>query len=198
MNNTNQSEKNIVWHARKTSYQQRCNVMGQRGGVFWLTGLSGSGKSTIAMETDARLTAAGWKVYVLDGDNIRHGLNHDLGFSMDDRRENIRRVAEVAHLFADAGIITLVSFISPLQCMRDDARNLIGENFFEIFVDASLDTCRARDPKGLYQKNLPNFTGVDSLYQPPHSPDLVLSTEFLSVDECSKILLDFITNLCKL
>lgn len=183
-------EHNLVWQNQKVTHADRCRVLGQNGGVFWLTGLSGSGKSTIAVECERRLNQRGRAVYLLDGDNIRHGINSDLGFSDADRTENIRRITHIAGLFADAGIITLVSFITPFAEMRENARAIIGESFHEIYVKASFETCAKRDPKGLYQKKLANFTGRDSLYEPPKHPELVLDTERFSAEECTQQLME--------
>lgn len=185
---------NTTWHEGVVTYEDRCRVLGQRGLVIWFTGLSGSGKSTIAVELERRLNQAGRAVYRLDGDNIRHGLNGDLGFSDADRDENIRRIAEVAALFRDAGIITLASFISPFRRMRDLAREKVGPDaFVEVYVQADLETCIRRDPKGLYQKALrgeiKDFTGVSSPFEEPPNPDLVLDTRELTVDECVRRLL---------
>jgi bifunctional enzyme CysN/CysC len=158
---------------------------GQSPCVLWLTGLSGAGKSTIATLVEVELKRRGHHAYVLDGDNIRRGLNCDLGFNDEDRVENIRRVAEVARLMVDAGLIVIVAFISPFESSRQLARGLVGEHeFFEVFVDAPLAVAEARDPKGLYRRaregHLPNFTGIDSPYEPPETPDLHLDTVTLS------------------
>ncbi len=173
----------------EVSFQDRCDNLGQIGQVLWFTGLSGSGKSTIAIALEKELTAQGKAVYRLDGDNIRSGLNQDLGFSPADRNENIRRVAEVAALMKDAGLIVLVSFISPYQEKRDFARKLVGEQYFhEIYVKVDVATCEERDPKGLYEKarrgEIKDFTGVSAPYEEPEDPELVLDTEELSVSEC--------------
>lgn len=151
-----------------------------RGCVVWLTGLSGAGKSTLAMGAERRLFDSGRQVYVLDGDNVRGGLNADLGFSMRDRDENLRRVAEVAALFADAGMIVISAFISPLRKERAFARSRFPANFQEVYVSASLATCEARDPKGLYRRarlgEIPDFTGISSPFEPPEAPELVVDT----------------------
>lgn len=156
---------------------------GHRGCVVWLTGLSGAGKSTLAMGAERRLFDLGRQVYVLDGDNVRSGLNADLGFSLEDRDENLRRVAEVAALFADAGMIVISAFISPLRKERALARSRFPANFQEVYVNASLATCEARDPKGLYRRarrgEIQHFTGVSSPFEPPEAPDLVIDTERL-------------------
>jgi bifunctional enzyme CysN/CysC len=150
--------------------------------LLWFTGLSGAGKSTIANNLEGKLHALGKRTFVLDGDNIRHGLNRDLGFTEADRVENIRRIAEVAKLFVEAGLITMVAFISPFRAEREMARELVGpDEFIEIFVDTPLEICEQRDPKGLYRKarrgELRNFTGLDSPYERPESPELVLNSQ---------------------
>lgn len=174
----------------------RARQMGHQGGVFWLTGLSGAGKSTLAMQIERELFARGYHAYVLDGDNIRNGLCSDLGFSADDRRENIRRVGEVAALMASSGMIVITAFISPFRADRLRARQASDGRFHEIFVKAGLPTCEARDPKGLYRKAraglLPDFTGIDSPYEPPENADLVLDTEIANIDDCVGQALDYI------
>lgn len=178
--------ENIIWHQNKVSYEERCSVLGQKGVVVWFTGLSGSGKSTIAVEVEKLLNEAGKAVYLLDGDNIRCGINSDLGFTDEDRNENIRRISEIAALFQDAGIITLVSFISPFRKMRQFARERAGEgNFIEVYVDTDLETCMERDPKGLYKKQIQNFTGKDSAYEAPLHPELILDTVKNTPCECA-------------
>lgn len=167
----------------------------QTGLVVWLTGLSGSGKTTIAIEVEKRLLAHRFPVYRLDGDVLRQGLNADLGFSSADRKENIRRVAEVARLFQDAGLIVLASFISPQQSMRAFARSLVPEDaFLEVYVQASIETCIQRDPKGNYQRALAgkiqNYTGIDQAYEEPSNPDLVLNTEQLTIGACAARLVE--------
>jgi adenylyl-sulfate kinase len=184
----NLSVKNLTWTPGKVGHTERCRNLNQHGLVLWLTGLSGAGKTTIAVEVEKELISRGKAVYRLDGDHIRLGLNADLGFSQEDRHENIRRIAEVAALFQDAGLITIVCFISPFQKMREYARKKIGSNNFrEIFIKADLQTCMARDPKGLYRKALNHeireFTGVTSPYEEPDHPDLVINTEQLTVSE---------------
>lgn len=179
---------NITWHQGQVVRKDREQLLGQRGTTLWLTGLSGSGKSTVAVAAERALVERGRLAYVLDGDNVRHGLNANLGFSPEDRAENIRRVAEVAKLFTDAGVIVLTSFISPYRADRDAARAIFGEgDFVEIYVSASLETCEARDPKGLYKKaragQIPDFTGVSAPYESPEQPELVLDTGKLSVPE---------------
>lgn len=185
-------DSNIVWQDNKVSYEDRCRSLGQRGCVFWLTGLSGSGKSTVAVEVERRLHRLGRHVYLLDGDNIRHGINADLGFSDADRTENIRRITEIAKLFADAGLITLVSFITPFEEMRRAAREALGPRYREIYVRADLETCAARDPKGLYARQISNFTGKGSPYETPERPDLILDTASESVSESADKLMALI------
>ena len=165
--------------------------------MLWFTGLSGAGKSTIANLVEKRMFSEGRHTYLLDGDNIRHGLNQDLGFTDEDRVENIRRVTEVAKLFVDAGIITLVSFISPFRAERRMARELFPSGrFIEIFVDTPISLCRARDPKGLYRRaavgELKNFTGVDSPYEAPQKPELVLHTENSSAEELADQIIQYL------
>lgn len=190
-------QENIVWHSGQVTYEDRCRLLNQQGMVLWFTGLSGSGKSTIAVELEKQLIARGKLVYRLDGDNVRHGLNGDLGFSSADRDENIRRIAEVAALFKDAGVITLVSFIAPFAAMRDYAREKVGSaHFAEIYVKADLKTCAKRDPKGLYQKaqagEISDFTGVSSPYEEPEHPELILDTDDHTVEECVNMVISYL------
>ena len=187
----NNSEKNITWHEGEITYKDRCKNLGQRGLVVWFTGLSGSGKSTIAVEVEKQLIKNGRAVYRLDGDNVRHGLNSDLGFTKEERDENIRRIAEVAALFKDAGLITLVSFISPYRDKRAFARKRAGsDSFIEVYVKADVETCAERDPKGLYEKakngEIENFTGVSAPYEEPENPEVYIDTEKLTVKEAAK------------
>lgn len=167
-----------VAHSVATTERERQN--GHRGGVLWLTGLSGAGKSTLAFALEEELFARGYQVYVLDGDNVRHGLNADLGFSHHDRTENIRRVGEVAALFADAGLVCISAFISPYRADRDVARQAAKGRFHEVYLDADVETCEERDPKGLYRKaragKIADFTGVSAPYEIPPAPDLVVPT----------------------
>jgi len=179
---------NLTWQNFSTDRSARSAIKGHRPAVLWFTGFSGSGKSTVADAIDRRLLARGCHTYILDGDNIRHGLNRDLGFTDTDRVENIRRVIEVARLLADAGLIVLVSFISPFRAERQLARERLGaDGFLEIFVDTSLAECERRDPKGLYRKaregKIANFTGLDSAYEPPETPDIHLRTAEMSVEQ---------------
>ncbi len=181
--------ENIVWHETTISKADRQAKKAHKSCILWFTGLSGSGKSTVANAVEKELYQRNVHTYVLDGDNVRHGLNKDLGFSEDDRKENIRRIGEVSKLFLDAGVITLTAFISPFREDREVVRALVEEGeFIEIFVDASLETCESRDPKGLYEKAragiIPNFTGISSPYEKPDHPELVIETDKLTIEEC--------------
>ena len=186
----------VVWHQNKVDTKDREKLNGHRGGVIWLTGLSGSGKSTIAVELEKILYDKGVHTFILDGDNIRHGLNKDLGFSDQDRNENIRRIAHVAKLFASAGIIVITAFISPFREDRKIARDLLEKDrFLEVYVNCDLETCIERDPKGLYQKALngeiENFTGISSTYEPPLEAELVIDNGKESrLDENVQIILE--------
>ena len=183
----NNKPVNIVWQPTKVSKEDRRRLNGHGSCVLWFTGLSGSGKSTLATEVEKELFQRGVRTYVLDGDNIRHGLNRDLGFGKDDRKENIRRIGEVAKLFVDAGIVTLTAFISPYREDRDMVRALFepGE-FIEIYVKCSLEECERRDPKGLYQKarrgEIRDFTGISAPYEEPVRPELVVETDRETVE----------------
>ncbi len=185
-----QKATNVTWHDHKVTKEEREQLLNQKGAVLWFTGLSGSGKSTIANEVAYKLNQNKQFTYVLDGDNIRHGLNKDLGFSPEDRDENIRRISEVAGLFADAGVITLTAFISPYQKLRDFCRSLLPKDrFFEIHCKATLTTCEQRDPKGLYKKaragEIKQFTGIDAPYEEPKNPEIILDTDKYNVEECA-------------
>ncbi|SHG58121.1 adenylylsulfate kinase [Chryseolinea serpens] len=187
----------------KVSKHQREQVLNQRASVIWFTGLSGSGKSTLAVQLEAQLHALGFKTYLLDGDNIRTGLNKDLTFTDEGRVENIRRIGEVSKLMTDAGIIVLSAFISPFNADRDQVRDIVGvENYIEIFVDAPLEVCEQRDVKGLYKKaragEVKNFTGIDSPYETPVHPDLTVPTGEWSVEESIGKLMAFILPRVKL
>jgi len=193
----NQKSTNVVWHDTEITKLDREERNGHRGVVIWMTGLSGSGKSTVATKLQKELFDRGCQVYILDGDNIRHGLNSDLGFSPADREENIRRIGEVAKLFADAGMIAITAFISPYRQDRDLNRALLKKGeFIEIFVKAPLRICEERDPKGLYQKaragNIPEFTGISAPYEEPLEPELVIETDKLSVEESTQTIIDYL------
>ena len=188
---------NISWHEMSINKKTRSELNSQKPCVVWFTGLSGSGKSTIANILEQKLHTAGKRTYLLDGDNVRHGLNKDLGFTDTDRVENIRRVAEVSKLMVDAGLITLVSFISPFKSERQMARDLLSsDEFFEIFINTPLEECEKRDPKGLYKKaragELKNFTGIDSLYEEPENPDLILNTSSGNAEELTDQIIKFL------
>jgi adenylylsulfate kinase len=191
------SANNLTWQDGQVTSVDRCRLLSQKGLVVWFTGLSAAGKSTIAMAVERELLQQGRAIYLLDGDNLRHGLNSDLGFSEADRNENVRRTAEVATLLRDAGLIVLVALISPYRKMRKFAREKAGsDTFIEVYVKADLATCRERDPKGLYQKafngELPLFTGVSDPYEEPQEPELVLDTTQLSVKTATEIVAQLI------
>ncbi|CAG9296196.1 adenylyl-sulfate kinase [Celerinatantimonas diazotrophica] len=185
-----QVSQDVTWHQTSVSLEQRQQLNGHRSVLLWYTGLSGSGKSTIANAVDVKLYQLGVHSYVLDGDNVRHGLNGDLGFSNHDRVENIRRISEVAKLMVDAGLVVSTAFISPFIHDRVQARKLLGERFIEVFVDTPLSVCEARDPKGLYQKarggEIKHFTGIDSAYEIPNSPEVHLKTDQYSIEQCAQ------------
>jgi adenylylsulfate kinase len=188
---TEQLATNVTWHDHTVSKDERWKLNGHKGAVLWFTGLSACGKSTISNTVDHLLYSLGKRSYVLDGDNIRMGLNKNLKFSAEDRAENIRRIGEVAKLFAHAGMFTLTAFISPYKADRDKVRALLqpGE-FIEIYVNASLETCEKRDPKGLYKKaragELKGFTGIDDPYESPEKPELVLDSNTKGIDELAR------------
>ncbi len=194
--------KNVTAVAHRVEVQERWHVNDHRGGVVWFTGLSGSGKTTLAFELEQQLFSRGYQVYVLDGDNIRHGLSSDLGFTHEDRTENIRRIGEVAALFAEAGTIVISAFISPYISDRSFARKAVGEGFHEIYLSADLDSCKARDTKGLYKKaysgEIPDFTGVSAPYETPTSPDLTIDTKNLSIEDSIILLMDYIEKVFRL
>lgn len=191
-------ERLITPHPSQVGREERARLLKQRGAVLWFTGLSGSGKSTLAHALERRLFEDGRLAFVLDGDNIRGGLNRDLGFSPADREENIRRISEVAALFADAGVLTLVAFISPYRKDRRQARQTAGTaRFVEIFLDPPLAVCEERDPKGLYRKaragGLPEFTGVGAPYERPENPELVIDTGGVGIDDAVALILSHLT-----
>jgi adenylylsulfate kinase len=183
-----QKATNITWHASEIGKEEREKFLGQKGVVIWFTGLSGSGKSTLAQAVEKRLFENGNLCYLLDGDNVRHGLNKNLGFSPEDRAENIRRIGEVGKLFADAGLVTMTAFISPYRADRQTARELVksGE-FIEVYTKVPLDVAEQRDPKGLYKKaragEIKEFTGISAPYEEPENPELVIDTSELTLDE---------------
>lgn len=196
-----QKATNIVWHGGHVEADQRHGLSRVRPAVIWMTGLSGCGKSTVAMALEQALVNDRRLAFVLDGDNVRHGLNRNLGFSAEDRTENIRRIGEVAKLFVSAGVMTITSFISPFRADRDAVRALLkpGE-FIEVFVDAPLEVCEARDPKGLYKKARAaaaagkglEFTGIDSPYEPPLHPEIHLHTDRMDVNGCVAEVMDYL------
>lgn len=187
---------NITAVESRVTVQDRIERSGHSGGVLWFTGLSGSGKSTLAIELERRLFNIGYNVYVLDGDNVRHGLSSNLGFSPEDRTENIRRIGEVGSLFANAGFIVIAAFISPYQEDRDGARKIAGDGFHEIYVKADLSLCESRDPKGLYQKarrgEIPEFTGISAPYEAPSAPEFTVDTGALDVDKSVTALVEYV------
>jgi len=189
--------RNIVWHEANVHKEERKKLNGHGSCIIWFTGLSGSGKSTLSHALDEALYQRQARSYVLDGDNIRHGLNKDLGFSDEARTENIRRIGEVAKLFIDAGLIVMTAFISPFRKDRDIVREIVQEGeFIEIFVKCPLAVCENRDPKGLYKKarngEIKQFTGIDSPYEEPVNPEFVIETDKMSVDEAVKSILNYL------
>ncbi len=189
--------KNIIWSENHISKIQRENLLQQKGVILWMTGLSGAGKSTIAKQLEKKLHEKNRLAYILDGDNIRHGLNNDLGFSKEDRIENLRRVTEVGKLFVDLGVITIVSFISPYREERDNIRKSFSPvEFIEVYIKCPVEECEKRDIKGLYKKarngEIKDFTGIDSEYEPPLKPEIVLDTENKSVEELGDKLIKYL------
>lgn len=188
--------EHIVWHHASVTCAERSHAKGHLPALLWYTGLSGSGKSTIANAVDRKLFELGCHSYLLDGDNVRHGLNKDLGFGDTDRVENIRRITEVANLFVDAGLIVGTAFISPFKADRAQARELAGERFVEVFVDTPLAVCEQRDPKGLYKKaragDIPHFTGISSPYEAPESPEVHLRTAEMSVEQAAEQVVNYL------
>lgn len=194
---TQQKSTNIKWHHGKITKEDRIKLMKQKGVTIWLTGLSGSGKSTIAVELEHALLDNKHQAYILDGDNIRHGLNKNLGFSPEDRSENIRRIGEVAKLFTDANIITVTAFISPYMADRDNARKLQKEDeFIEVYVKCPLDVCEQRDTKGLYKKarlgEVKEFTGISAPYEEPLNPELTIDTSKMSIEESTRTIISYL------
>ena len=191
------AESNLHFHKHRIPRQLKEDRNKQKSRVLWFTGLSGSGKSTVANATEKLLHDLDIHTYILDGDNVRMGLNKDLGFAPEDRTENIRRITEVSKLFADAGIIVLTAFISPYLDDRKSARKIIGDvDFIEIYVKADLSVCESRDPKGLYKKaragEIKGFTGIDAPYEPPVNPEIVLETDRYSIIECAQFVVDYL------
>ena len=193
-----QRSQNVTWHENLVTREAREERRGHRGAVLWFTGLSASGKSTLSIEVEKALFMAGYFSYVLDGDNVRHGLNGDLGFSAEDRTENIRRVGEVAKLFAESGALCLTAFISPYREDRDRVRELMSRttDFVEIHVSCPVEVCEQRDPKGLYKKaragEISNFTGIDAPYEDPEAPEIVVETDVHDVATCVDQILDYL------
>ena len=194
-----QKATNVHWHEGDITRQHREKILGHKGATLWFTGLSGSGKSTIAVELEGMLNELGMLSYRLDGDNVRMGINKNLGFSAEDRTENIRRIGEVAKLFVDSGVIALSSFISPYRADRDQVRALheaAGMDFIEVYVDCSLESAEARDPKGLYKKaragEIKNFTGIDDPYEAPGTPEIHLRTDEMTLAEEVSIVIDYL------
>lgn len=188
---------NITWHEGHVSRSEREKMLDQKGALIWMTGLSASGKSTIAYTLEHALVQRGHLAYVLDGDNIRHGLNKNLGFSAEDRQENIRRIGEVGKLFVDAGVITITAFISPYRADRDTARQTVGQgDFFEVFCDTPIEVCEHRDPKGLYKKaragEIKGFTGIDDPYEAPEKPELVIDASKLTPEAAAVALIELL------
>lgn len=191
-----QQATNITWHEGEVTKEDREKQLGQKGVLLWFTGLSGSGKSTVAVALEKLLHDAGHHIYRLDGDNIRHGLNADLGFSAEDRTENIRRIGEVAKLFVDAGTIVMASFISPYKADRDAVRAIVNDGeFVEIFVDCPVEVCEERDPKGLYKKarsgEIPAFTGISDPYEAPDQPEVTIKTHEQTVEEATQHVVEY-------
>jgi adenylylsulfate kinase len=188
---TKQKATNITWHPHNVTAEDRHRLKGHQGAVIWFTGLSGSGKSTLANAVESMLYDRGCHTYILDGDNIRHGLNKNLGFSPEDRHENIRRIGEVARLFSDAGVIALTAFISPYAADRQMAREMNPPgSFIEVYCECSLDVCEQRDTKGLYKKaragQIKEFTGISAPYEPPPQPEVTVRTDQAGIEECAR------------
>lgn len=189
--------ENIVWHQHEITKEMRAEQKKQTPCLIWFTGLSGSGKSTLAGALEQTLFEKGYHSYLLDGDNVRHGINKDLGFTDEDRVENIRRIGEMGKLFVDAGMIALSAFISPFRADRRMVRELVGDGeFIEVFMDTPLQTCEDRDPKGLYKKaragQIKNFTGIDSDYEMPEHAEVQVDSSTMSVEECLAVLMDYL------
>ncbi|MEK6268962.1 MAG: adenylyl-sulfate kinase [Planococcus sp. (in: firmicutes)] len=188
---------NIVWHESTVTKENRQKLNNHKSGVLWFTGLSGSGKSTVSVSLEKEIHALGIRTYLLDGDNVRHGLNKNLGFSPQDRTENIRRIGEVGKLMTDAGVLTLTAFISPYQEDRAQVRALLEKDeFIEVYVKCGVETCENRDPKGLYKKaragEIKGFTGIDAPYEEPVNPDITIETDKQTVDESVQVIIDYL------
>lgn len=192
-------DNNLFFQESIIKREDREILIGQKAKILWFTGLSGAGKSTIANLVEKKLNEAGKLTYLLDGDNIRQGLNSDLGFSLDDRKENMRRLKELSKLFLDAGFITINCFISPFNSDRKILRNTFSDDFIEIFVDCPLEICEARDPKGLYKKarqgEIKEFTGISSPYEKPENPEIIINTNELTVEQCANIVIKYLKRL---
>ena len=191
------SNKNIVWHDHHVTKEERSSIKEQKPCILWFTGLSGSGKSTVANAVESKLLELKKHTYLLDGDNVRMGLNKGLGFSDEDRIENIRRIGEVSKLFVDAGTIVLTAFISPFQKERDAVRELVEtDEFIEVFIDTPLEVCESRDPKGLYQKarkgEIPNFTGISSPYEAPTKPEIHILNDEITIEDVTTQIIDYL------
>jgi adenylylsulfate kinase len=200
---TDQKATNVYWHDGEITKTDREALLNQEGATLWFTGLSGSGKSTVAVALENALMARGQLCYRLDGDNVRMGINKNLGFSADDRTENIRRIGEISKLFVDTGVIVLSSFISPYSNDRDTVRSIHDESnyhFIEVFVDCSLESAESRDPKGLYKKaragEIKNFTGIDDPYEAPTKPEIHLHSDQMSLEEEVKVILTYLEDHC--
>ena len=193
--NDHHKSSNVVWHNATVTRERREQMNGHRGGLFWFTGLSGAGKSTLAHSVEEKLHQQGYRTFVLDGDNVRHGLCADLGFSEDDRKENIRRIGHMAMLYVEAGIVVLTAFISPFRADRENVRKIAGTDFHEIYCKCSLEVCEDRDVKGLYKRaragEIPDFTGISSPYEEPEFADLTVNTES-RLDDCSDEVYNYI------
>ena len=195
-----EKSSNVVWHNATVTRDRREDQNGHRGGLFWFTGLSGAGKSTLAHSVEEKLHQNGYRTFVLDGDNVRHGLCADLGFSEDDRKENIRRIGHMAMLYVEAGIVVLTAFISPFRADRDNVRKIAGSDFNEIYCKCSLEVCEERDVKGLYKRaragEIPDFTGISSPYEEPEFADLTVNTES-NLEACTDEVFDYIADSIK-
>ena len=194
---SNEDQKHIVWHQTKITKQNRQKLNGHKSMMLWFTGLSGAGKSTVASALENKLYEKGIHTYLLDGDNVRHGLNQDLGFTSEDRKENIRRLAEIGKLFVDAGIVVLCAAISPFQKEREQAKQIVGkDDFIEVYIKCSVEECEKRDPKGLYKKartgEIQQFTGISQPYEEPQHPDIIIDTTNQSIENSVFKLMKFV------